>query len=226
MGRGGTMAVMRIAVLGTGMVGRTLAGRLAELGHEVSMGTRDPEASRGRADLGGWLVEQPDVELATYPQAVAGADLVVNATNGSASVAALEPIGPSLPAGVVLLDVANPLDFSAGFPPTLTVKDTDSLAEQIQRALPGTRVVKALNTVNADVMVHPERLPEPTTLFVSGDDAAAKALVVQLLGELGHADVLDLGDLSTARGPEMYLALWVRAMSALGTASFSIRVVR
>lgn len=217
---------MQIAILGTGTVGRTLAGRLAELGHDVRMGTRDPGATRGREEMAAWLADHPAVTLAAYPEAVAAADLVVNATNGAGSLAVVAAVGPANLAGRVLLDVANPLDFSGGFPPSLLVKDTDSLAEQIQRAAPEARVVKALNTVNADVMVHPEQLPEPTTLFVSGDDADAKQRVVALLAELGHQDVLDLGDLSTARGPEMYLGLWVRAMGALGTAAFNVKVVR
>ena len=129
-------------------------------------------------------------------------------------------------AGTVLLDISNPLDFSAGFPPTLAVKDTDSLAEQLQRAFPDTRVVKSLNTLTAELMVHPDRLPEPTTVFVSGDDADAKRLVTGLLTELGHRDVIDLGGIETARGTEMWLPLWLRLMGALGTAEFNLKVVR
>ncbi len=218
---------MRIAVLGTGVVGRTLAAGLSALGHDVTVGTRDPAATLSRGDeaLTAWRAEQDAVGLATFADAVAGSDLVVNATNGEATLDVLEQTEDALD-GRVVLDVSNPLDFSRGFPPTLFVKDTDSLAEQIQAAHPRARVVKALNTVTADLMVRPDVLGETSTVFVSGDDDDAKAVVTDLLHELGHTDVLDLGDLSTARGTEMYLALWVRAMGALGTPLFNIRVVR
>ena len=129
-------------------------------------------------------------------------------------------------AGKPLLDISNPLDFSAGFPPTLFVKDTDSLAEQIQAAFPAARVVKSLNTLTAQLMVEPALLGEATTVFVSGEDAAAKATVTGLLTALGHQDVIDLGGIETARGAEMWLPLWLRTMGALGTATFNIKVVR
>jgi 8-hydroxy-5-deazaflavin:NADPH oxidoreductase len=211
---------MQVAVLGTGMVGRTIAPRLARLGHGVRLGTRDPSATRGRD---GWT-DVPGVPLMTFAEATAGADLVVHAGNGAAALDLLTQAGDL--AGAVLLDVSNPLDFSAGFPPTLAVKDTDSLAEQLQRAFPGTRVVKSLNTLTAELMVHPDRLPEPTSVFVSGDDDDAKRLVTGLLTELGHRDVIDLGGIETARGAEMWLPLWLRLMGALGTADFNLKIVR
>jgi hypothetical protein len=211
---------MEIAVLGTGAVGRTLSARLAELGHDVRLGTRDPAATRAREE---WT-EVSGVELATFADATAGADLVLHAGSG---VAALDLLGGAGDlAGKVLVDISNPLDFSAGFPPTLSVKDTDSLGEQIQRAFPDTRVVKTLNTLTADLMARPDRLPETTSVFVSGDDADAKRLVVGLLTELGHRDVIDLGGIETARGTEMWLPLWLRLMGALGTAEFNVKVVR
>lgn len=213
---------MLIAVLGTGMVGQALAGRLAELGHTVTMGTRDPYA---HPDVATWAADH-SVVLATFADAAGASDLVVNATNGAQSLAALEAAGEANLAGKVLIDVANPLDFSAGFPPTLLVKDTDSLAEQLQRRFPSARVVKTLHTVTADVMAHPDLLAGPHTLFVCGDDAGAKQAAVGLLGELGHADVLDLGPLSAARGTEMFLPLWLRIMGALDTPVFGIKVVR
>lgn len=210
---------MKIAVLGTGMVGRTIAARLDELGHDVVVGTRDPEATRSREDA-------PDAVLATVPDAVEDAEVVVNATNGGASIAMLSLAGNQRLAGKVVLDIANPLDFSAGFPPTLSVKDTDSLGEQIQRAFPDARVVKSLNTLTADLMVRPDLLPEGTSVFVSGDDADAKATVTALLEEFGHTDVIDLGDLSTARGTEMLLPVWLRLMGVLGTPMFNFKIVR
>ncbi len=214
---------MNIAVLGTGTVGQAIAARLTELGHTVALGTRDPGATRSRPDH----LEVEGVELATFADAAASADVVVNATSGGASLDVLAlATAPNL-AGKVLVDVSNPLDFSAGFPPSLFVKDTDSLAEQIQRAFPDARVVKTLNTMNADLMVHPGQLAGGDhTVFVSGDDADAKATVSGLLTELGHTDVFDLGDLSTARGAELLLPLWLRVMGALGTAKFQFKVVR
>lgn len=211
---------MQVAVLGTGTVGRTIAPRLAELGHVVRLGTRDPATTRARE---GWS-ELPGVELCTFAEATAGADLVVHAGNGASALDLLAQAGDL--AGVVLLDISNPLDFSAGFPPTLSVKDTDSLGEQVQRAFPDARVVKSLNTLTAELMAHPDRLPEPTSVFVSGDDADAKRLVTGVLAELGHRDVIDLGGIETSRGVEMWLPLWLRLMGSLGTAEFNLKVVR
>lgn len=207
---------MRVAVIGTGSAGQALADGFRRIGHDVVTGTRDPEATAGRADWNGGA-------LAAYADAADGADLVVNATGGLVSLEALAQVDL---AGKVLLDVANPLDFSNGFPPTLSVKDTDSLAEQIQRAHPEARVVKSLNTVNGAVMVDPGRLPEPTTIFVAGDDAEARALVRGVLVELGWNDIVEFETLDASRGLEMWLPLWVRLMGALGTADFNLKLVR
>jgi predicted dinucleotide-binding enzyme len=216
---------VRIAVLGTGGVGRAVAGRFAELGHEVTVGTRDPEETAGRDEYAAWAGEHGDVRLATFGDAAAEAELVVNASGGGVSLGVLEQAGEHLD-GKVLLDISNPLDHSHGFPPRLFVKDDDSLAEQIQRAHPAALVVKTLNTMNNSVMVDPQSLGEATTVFVSGDDADAKATVTGLLEEMGHQDVLDLGGLETARGAEMWLPLWIRIAQSLDWADFNIRVVR
>jgi predicted dinucleotide-binding enzyme len=223
--------VMRIAVLGTGTVGRQLAKDFAERGHSVTVGTRDPAATRSRdiGDgmlIGEWLDAHPEITLTALPGAAADADLVVNATMGAASLEALTALGAGALDGRVVLDVSNPLDFSAGFPPTLSVKDTDSLAETLQRAFPAARFVKGLNMLGGPLMLHPEALSEPTTLFVAGDDSDAKATVVGLLEEFGWRDVIDLGPLASARGMEMWLPLWLRIMGALGNPMFSLRIVR
>ena len=203
------------------MVGRTLGPAFARLGHDVVVGTRSPEATRAR---GGWEVHLP---LAAYGDVAEGADLVVNATSGVVSLDALGAVGEEQLAGKVLLDVANPLDFSGGFPPTLSVKDTDSLAEQLQRAFPRARVVKSLNPVNCAVMVDPQRVGDGnTTMFVAGDDADARALVMGLLGELGWRDLVEFPDLSYARGMEMWLPMWVRLLGHLGTTDFNLKIVR
>ncbi|MGC3864231.1 NADPH-dependent F420 reductase [Micromonospora chersina] len=217
---------MRIAVLGTGMVGRAIAARVAELGHDVTVGTRDVAATRA-GDWSDWAGAHPGVDLAAHADATADAELVVNATSGDGALPALTAAGEENLAGKVLLDIANPLDFSKGFPPTLSVLNDDSLGERIQRAFPRTRVVKALNTLTADLMTHPRQLADGDhTVFVSGDDAEAKKVVTELLASFGHTDVIDLGDITTARGTEMLLPLWLRLYGGLGTPLFNIKVVR
>jgi predicted dinucleotide-binding enzyme len=220
------MDPLQIAVLGTGPVGRAIAGRLAALGHEVTVGTRGPEQTAAREEYAAWSAEHPAVGLATFAEAAAGAELVVNAAGGDVSLGILESAGGDNLAGKVLLDISNPLDGSSGFPPQLFVQGDDSLAETIQRAHPDTKVVKSLNTMNNRVMADPQRLGEETSVFVSGDDADAKALVTALLRSMGHGDVIDLGGLETARGAEMWLPLWVRLAVALGGSDFNIKVVR
>jgi 8-hydroxy-5-deazaflavin:NADPH oxidoreductase len=199
---------MRVGVLGAGVVGHALAEKLRELGHDVSIGTRSPR----------------DGALTYADAAAAGTDLIVNATAGAASLEALDAAGAGNLAGKVLLDVANALDFSKGRPPALTVANDDSLAEQIQRAHPEAKVVKALNTVNNAVMVNPALVPGEHVVFVCGNDDGAKAHVVELLGSFGWPPerIVDLGDISNARGPEMYVALWIRLMGTLGTPNFNI----
>ncbi len=221
---------MRIAVLGTGVAGQLLAGKFAELGHDVMMGTRDVTATLARAEAAAWAVVHPGVRVGPLADTAAHGELVVNATSGGASVDALTMAGADRLAGKVLIDVANPLDFSgqtAGLPTTLLVEDTDSLAEQIQRAFPEARVVKTLNTVNASVMVDPQHLAGGDhTMFVAGNEPEAKSAAIELLRELGWRDVIDLGDLSNARGQELLVALWLRLYGALGTPDFNIKVVR
>ena len=225
---------MKIAVLGTGMVGQALAGRLSELGHDVVVGTRDPQATLARTEPDGmgnppfsaWYQQHADLDLATFAEAAAASELVVNATGGTVTLGVLEQAGAENLAGKVLVDISNPLDFSGGFPPTLFVKDTDSLGEQVQRAFPDAKVVKTLNTLNANLMVWPKDLGADSTIFVSGDDTAAKATVSELLTSFGHTDVIDLGDISTARGTEMLLPVWVRLMGVLGTSMFNFKIVR
>lgn len=197
----------RIGVLGTGTVGQTVAAKLTEVGHEVKMGTRSEGTYAGAASFG---------------------EIVVNATAGSASLEALDAAGAENLAGKTLWDIANPLDFSQGMPPTLTVANTDSLAEQIQRAHPDAHVVKALNTVTASVMVEPAKLGEETALFVCGNEKQAKAQVIEILETFGwlSGDILDLGDITAARGMEAYLLLWIRMMGAMDTPTFNVRLVR
>ncbi|HEY5115511.1 MAG TPA: NAD(P)-binding domain-containing protein [Nakamurella sp.] len=226
---------MKIGVIGTGTVGRTMAARLAELGHSVTIGTRDPAATTARTEPDGmgnppfasWHAEHQDITLATFEQTAQHGEFVINATGGSGSLAALTAAGAENLQGKVLIDISNPLDFSQGFPPFLSVDNTDSLGEQIQRAFPEVRVVKSLNTMAATLMAEPKQLAGGDhSVFVSGNDADAKASVTTLLESLGHTDVIDLGDITTARGSEMLLPIWVRLMTALGTPIFNFKIVR
>jgi predicted dinucleotide-binding enzyme len=226
---------MKIAVLGTGTVGRALSAALLKLGHEVTLGTRDPEntaAGSAPGRTGGpafseWHADHRDIALGTFAEAAGNGELVVNATTGAGTLAALGAAGAARLHGKVLMDVANALDFSQGMPPVLNPVNTDSLAERIQRAFPDARVVKTLNTMNAKLMVDPQRLAGGDhSVFVSGDDPSAKAIVKGLLESLGHRDIIDLGDITTARGAEMVLPLWLGLYGALGTLDFNIKVVR
>jgi predicted dinucleotide-binding enzyme len=226
---------MKITVFGTGPVGKTLSGKLAELGHEVTLGTRDVAKSLAGAEsdsfgnppLEEWLATRTSVTLATFADGAARSELIVNATNGAASLAALEMSGEENLRGKIVLDLSNPLDVSHGMPPSLFVSNTDSLGEQIQRRFPQALVVKALNTVNANLMINPSHLAQGDhTSFVCGNSDSAKATVRDLLTSMGWIDVIDLGDISGARAAEMYLALWIRLMITLDTPAFSIKVVR
>jgi predicted dinucleotide-binding enzyme len=214
---------MHIGVLGTGTVGQALAQALVDHGHEVRMGARAAghEGAVAWADRSGPLASE-----GSFADAAAFGELAFNATAGAASLEALEAAGAEQLAGKVLIDVANPLDFSQGMPPTLTVCNDDSLGERIQRAFPEVRVVKALNTVTAAVMVRPSLVSGQHTIFICGDDAAAKEQATVLLEEFGWAagSILDLGDITAARGMEMYLPLWLRLHGATGTAMLNVEV--
>jgi predicted dinucleotide-binding enzyme len=215
---------MRFAVLGTGRVGPTIASKLVALGHEVTMGSREAANERAAA----WVAQAgPGAAAGTFADAAAFGDIIVNATEGSHALDALQACGADLLSEKILIDVTNPLDFSAGFPPRLTHDGGDSLGEQIQRAFPQARVVKTLNTMNCDVMVDPSLAPGGN-VFIGGDDPDAKQQVRVLLQSFGwpDVDIVDLGDITSARGAEAYVLFWVRLMQAAGIAHFNIRIVR
>ena len=199
---------MRIGVLGTGMVGRAISGKLAELGHDVRVGSR-----------------QASDEAVTFADAAAHGELVFNCTNGGASLDALTAAGADNLDGKVLVDVANPRDFSGGGPALFTTT-SESLGERIQAAFPGARVVKSLNTINCNLMVDAASVPGDHVVFVAGNDDDAKTATRELLGEFGWPPerVLDLGDISAARGTEHYLMLWLRLMGVVGGPNFNISV--
>ncbi|AVZ76716.1 NADP oxidoreductase [Streptomyces lunaelactis] len=225
---------MRYAVLGTGVVGRTIAAKLASLGHEVVIGTRDPKATLARTEPDGygnppfsnWLAGNEQVRLETFADAAAWGESVVNTTAGVGTLQALDAAGAANLASKILIDIANPLDFSHGMPPSLTPVNTDSLGEQIQRAFPEVKVVKTLNTMNCQIMVEPARVAGEHTVFVSGDDTDAKKAVTGLLVSFGWPEtaVIDLGTIETARSTEMLLPIWLRLWDTLGHADFNFHI--
>jgi predicted dinucleotide-binding enzyme len=214
---------MRIGVLGTGMVGRTIASKLVSLGHDVKMGSRTPD-NEAAAE---WVASAgAGASQGTFADAAAFGELVVNCTNGTASLDALAAAGAENLSGKVLVDVTNALELVDGRP-TVATRD-ESVAERIQAAFPDARVVKSLNTMNCDVMVDPARVAGEHDVFVAGDDASAKEEVAALLESFGWARerIVDLGDISGARAAELYVVLWIRMYGVFGTSQFNIHVVR
>ena len=222
---------MKIGILGSGVVAQTLGAKLIELGHDVVLGTRDPAKLDEKKNMCGtlreWLAANAKGKVVTFRDAAAHGDLLINATHGQASVDALKLAGADKVGPKVLIDTANELDFSKGMPPGALASQTNCLGERIQAAFPNLKVVKSLNTIGAPVMVAPQALAGGEhTVFVAGNDVAAKAAVAEVLKSFGWKDVLDLGDISAARGPEMYLAMWIRLWGAVGSAMVNVKVVR
>ena len=214
---------MNIGVLGTGVVGQTIGSKLVQLGHDVMMGSRDEANPKAVA----WAKQEGQHALfGTFANAAAFGEIIFNCTFGSASLDALHHAGTKNMKGKILIDTSNPLDYSNEIW-SLTVSNTDSLGEQIQRAFPDTRVVKTLNTVNCDVMVDPNKLLEKTDVFVSGNSADAKAFVIKILHDwFGWRSMIDLGDITTSRGVEMYVILWRNLRLIASSYRFNIKVVR
>ena len=227
---------MKVAILGTGMVGRSISARLSDLGHEVTLGTRNVEAKMisdkkdayGNPPFKEWYEAHSSIGLKTFTDACSDAEVVINCTSGQASLEVLKQAGENSLANKVLIDVANPLDFSRGMPPTLDPVNTDSLGEQIQRNFPQVKVVKSLNTMNASVMVEPSRLKGEHNVFVCGNHEDVKNTTGELLVAFGwkRDQIIDLGDITRARGTEMVLPIWLSLYSVLGTAEFNFHIQR
>ena len=217
---------MKITVLGTGMVGNAIATKLVEVGHQIMMGSRNANGDAGRE----WLHSVGGkAQIGAFADAAKFGEIVFDCTNGANSLAALRQAGAANLRAKILIQVGNPLDASKGMLPSLTVCNTDSLGEQVQREFPDARVVKALNTVNCDIMIDPSRVPGDHDLFICGNDTEAKREVANRLCEWfgwKPSNIIDLGDISNSRGTEMFLALWVRLWGVLGTPHFNIHVVR
>ena len=214
---------MQIGVLGSGVTGQTIGSKLVQLGHEVMLGSRDEANPPSVA----WAKEEGGQHAlyGTFMNAASFGEIIFNCTLGSASMEALQKAGAENLRGKILIDTSNPLDRSTDMW-TLTICNNDSLGEQIQRAFPETKVVKTLNTVNANVMVDPAKLLERTHVFVSGDDIEAKAMVVRILRDwFGWKEIIDLGGIETARGVEMYVLLWHTLRNAISSQRFNIKVV-
>ncbi len=214
---------MKIGILGTGIVGDTIGTKLIQLGHEVKMGSRTANNEKAAA----WVKKNGRrASQDTFADAAAFGEILFNCTSGAASLDVLKMAGANNLQGKVLIDISNPLDFSKGMP-TLWVCNTDSLGEQIQRAFPETKVVKTLNTMNCQVMVDPSLVKGDHDVFVSGNDAEAKATVTRILKDgFGWKSVIDLGDITTARDAEMVLPLWITLRGQLQTHAFNFRIVR
>jgi hypothetical protein len=229
---------MKIAILGTGTVGQTLAARLTDLGHDVMLGTRnvaETSARTAKDNYGGpsfseWHANNKQVKLGTFTQAAAFGEILFNVTQGSNTLKALQLAGASNLEGKVLVDVSNPLDFSRGMPPILIPElcNTTSLGEEIQRTFPGAKVVKALNTMWCGIMVNPGMIGDGDhQTFICGNDAGARAQVTDLLVQFGWKaeNVIDLGDITAARGTEMLLPVWLKIMGRQGNGAFNFRIV-
>lgn len=228
---------MNIGILGTGGVARAIATKLVSLGHSVMLGTRNVEETKNRTtgDTMGnvsfqeWSLKNSTVAIGTFADAAAFGAMLFNATTGSGSLPALAAAGENNLNGKILIDISNPLDFSKGFPPSLTISNTDSLGEQIQRTYPKLNVVKAFNTLSSPLMVNPSLVNNGDhTLPVCGNDAEAKKKVVALLNTFGwtNENILDLGDITNARGTEAFLLLWIRMFGAFQTPMFQMKIVK
>ena len=227
---------MKIAILGTGMVGQTLAVALVAKGHDVMIGTRDVAASLantqpngyGMPSFGVWHKDHANVRAGTFAQAAVFGELLVNASGGAVSLDMLAQAKAASVGNKVLIDVANDLDFSQGMPPMSRSSDTAGagLAEQIQAKYPNLRVVKTLNTMSAHVMVNPSLVAGDSTVFMSGNDAQAKQTVQGILQSLGWTDIMDLGDITSSRAVEMLMPIWLRTWGVMGQTPFNFKIVR
>jgi len=229
---------MKVAIIGTGGVGQTIASKLNSLGHQVMIGTRNVAeklASQAKDGYGNppfseWHKQNQQIKLGTFAEAAAFGELVINATQGINSLAALNLANPANLNGKILIDIANPLDFSKGMPPSLLpeLSNTNSLGEEIQKTFPQTKVVKTLSTMWAGLMVNPSLVNSGDhTNFICGNDHEAKQKVKSLLNEFGwkNENILDLGDITSARGTEAILPIWLRIMGTKQNAAFNFKVV-
>lgn len=225
---------MKITVLGSGIVGQTISSKLDNLGHQVILGTRNSKETLARLEanrmtgktFSAWYNDFPNITLQDFGNIPADSDLIINATSGNGTMSALKMLGKSVLTKKVLIDISNPLDFSRGMPPSLSICNTDSLAETIQREYPDTYVVKTLNTMNCSLMVNPSSLTGDHHVFMSGNDNEAKVIVQELLQEIGwkKSSIIDLGGIESARGAEMILPMWLNLFGKFGHGTFNFAI--
>ena len=218
---------MNIGILGTGMVGDAIGTKLVQLGHNVKMGSRTTANEKAKI----WVQKNgAKASQGTFADAaIFATEFIFNCTSGLASLEVLKSAGSENLKGKILVDISNPLDFSNGFPPSLSVVNTDSLGEQIQRAFPNLKVVKTLNTLSNPLMVNPSLVNGGDhTIFLSGNDAEAKTKTLSLLASFGwkSENVIDLGDITTARGTEQVLPIWVRLFGKFQSPMFQFKIVQ
>jgi 8-hydroxy-5-deazaflavin:NADPH oxidoreductase len=222
--------IMKIAILGTGNVGQTFVAKFIALGHEVMMGTRNVADTTQREKFAEWHNSNEKVQLGTFAETVAYGEIVLNALQGAATITAINAAKASDFDGKILLDVSNPLDTSKGFPPTLLegLNNSNSLGEEIQKTLPNAKVVKTLSTMWCGLMVNPAMIGNGDhNAFIAGNDADAKTKAKEILSSFGWiaSNILDLGDITKARGLEMYLPLWLSIFGATNNGAFNIKIV-
>ena len=230
---------MKIAVFGTGSVGQTLASKLSDLGYEVMIGTRDVNESKerqapdmyGNPGFGNWILENKKIQLGTFAVAAAFGEMIVNATSGGSSLNALKSANSEDLKGKIILDIANPLDFSKGLPPTLIpeLSNTNSLGEEIQKQFPGSSVVKTLNTMWCGLMVNPSMIGGGDHVnYLCGNDNSSKSKVKDILKKFGWKEesLVDLGDITNSRGTEALLPIWLRVWALTKTGAFNFKIVK
>lgn len=217
---------MKIGILGTGMVGQAIGTKMIQLGHTVKMGSRSGQHEKAEA----WIAANgASASQGTFSETAAFGEIIFNCTKGEITLEVIKQAGIENLKGKILADVTNPLDFSKGMPPTLLIVNDNSLGEEIQKALPETHVVKTLNTMTAPVMVNPSLVNDGDhSVFLSGNSQEAKAKVGALLQEIGWKEnnIIDLGDITTARGSEQLLPIWVRLYAAMGSPMFQFKIVK
>lgn len=207
------------------MVGNTIGSKLIQLGYAVMMGSRSANNEKALA----WVAANgANASAGTFADAAQFGELVFNCTKGEVTLDILKSAGIENFNGKTVIDISNPLDFSKGMPPSLIPEwtNTNSLGEEIQKLLPNAHVVKTLNIVNCEVMVDAKRSGGDPTMFLSGNNADAKAEAKVILNQFGWTDIIDLGDITTARGTEMMLPVWVRTWMATGNGHFAFKIVR
>lgn len=222
---------MKIAILGTGTVAQSLSEKFIELEYDVTLGTKNPQETKGRTtpnqvtgvSFSDWYKVNSKVKLSRFANVTQDVGLVINATQGTESLQVLNQIGKESLKGKILLDIANPFDASKG---VMTICNTDSLGEQIQAAFPDTKVVKSFNTMNAYIMTHPNSIPGNHNVFISGNDEYAKSVVKDLFKTIGWKEnnIIDLGDISTARGTELLLPIGLRLYGVFGHSNFNFHI--